>query len=262
MRVLIMLLLFLAITLHAQDPLQRLEQSPRHHEWVDITYGDRTLRAFLVFPEVPDKVPVVIVIHENRGLNDWARSMADQVAEAGFIALAPDLLTGSGPDGGGTATFENSDAARTAIYALDPGQVTADLNACVDFAEAIPSGSGKVAVMGFCWGGSQTFRFATNNKTIKAALVCYGSGPEEGESYKEIETPVYGFYGGNDNRVNATIENSARWMEEYGKFYEPVIYEGAGHGFFRAGEAADATDANRSAREEGLKRAWMILSGL
>jgi carboxymethylenebutenolidase len=260
MRVLFNLLLFLTLTLHAQDPLQRLEHSPRHHEWVDISYGDRIVKGFLVFPEVSENVPVVIVIHENRGLNDWARSMADQIAEAGYIALAPDLLSGAGPEGGGTSAFENSDAARTAIYALDPDQVTADLNAFADYAMNIPSGNGKIAVIGFCWGGSQSFRFATNNQEIEAALVCYGSGPEAGEAYQQIEVPVYGFYGGNDNRVNATIDNSKKWMETYGKFYEPVIYEGAGHGFFRAGEAKDASEANKKARQEGLERIWKILS--
>jgi carboxymethylenebutenolidase len=260
MKTLIYLLTFLPFTLIAQNPLERLENSPRHHEWVDVKYGDREVKAFLVFPEVSESVPVVIVIHENRGLNDWARSMADQIAEAGYIALAPDLLSGSGPDGKGTSSFANSDDARTAIYALDADQVTNDLNATVAYAKEISASNGKVAVIGFCWGGSQSFRFATNNDEIKAAFVCYGTGPAQEEAYKNIVAPVYGFYGGNDNRVNATIENSKKMMEANNKIYEPVIYEGAGHGFFRAGEAEDASEANKKGREEGLKRLKKLLA--
>lgn len=242
-----------------QTPLERLEQSPRHHEWVDVTYGDRTVRSFLVFPENAKKTPVIIVIHENRGLNDWARSMADQLAEAGYIALAPDLLSGAGPNGGGTSSFANSDAARTAIYDLSKHQVTADLNAAVKYAQKIPAANGKVVVLGFCWGGSQSFRFATNNSAIKAAFVCYGTGPKAEEAIKNIKVPVYGFYGGNDHRVNATIANSQQLMEKHGKTYIPVIYEDAGHGFFRAGEAPDASQANKKARKEGWKRLKKLL---
>ena len=262
MRKLLCILFFAPLILLAQDPLERLEQSPRHHEWVTIEYGDRTFKGFLVYPEVSEKVPLIIVIHENRGLNDWARSMADQIAEAGYIALAPDLLSGAGPNNEGTSAFKNSDDARTAIYALDPEQVTADLNATVSYLKNVPSGNGKVAVIGFCWGGSQSFRFATNSKEIKAAYVCYGTGPKNDEAYKNIEVPVYGFYGGNDNRVNATIEHSGRIMKAQNKTYEPVIYAGAGHGFFRAGEAADASDDNKKGREEGMIRLKKLLSEL
>ena len=94
-----------------------------------ISVDDQELQTFLVFPEVADKVPVVILIHENRGLNDWARSMADQIAAMGYIVLAPDLLSGKAPDGGGTSAFKNSDAARTSLYALDPDQITKGLQA-------------------------------------------------------------------------------------------------------------------------------------
>lgn len=256
--------IFLAMPLFifGQSPLERLEQSPRHHEWVDITQGERSVRSFLVFPEKSEKTPVVIVIHENRGLNDWARSMADQLAEAGYIALAPDLLSGAGPNGGGTASFAVSDEARTAIYGLDAKQVTADLNATVAYAKKIPAANGKVAVIGFCWGGSQAFRLATGNNEIKAAFVCYGTGPKEENAIEKIQVPVYGFYGGNDQRVNATIEESRKMMEKHGKTYLPVIYEGAGHGFFRAGEAPDASDANKKARKEGWERLKKLLAQL
>lgn len=262
MKKLLCILVLTPFTVLAQNPLERLEQSPRHHEWVTIEYEDRAITGFLVYPEVSENVPLVIVIHENRGLTDWARSMTDQIAEAGYIALAPDLLSGAGPKGKGTAAFKNSDDARTAIYALDPEQVTADLIATLAYLKNISSGNGKVVVIGFCWGGSQSFRFATNSKEIKAAFVCYGTGPKNAEAYKNIEAPIYGFYGGNDNRVNATIENTKKLMEANNKMYEPVIYEGAGHGFFRSGDADDASEANKKGKEEAMKRLKKLLSEL
>ena len=262
MKKLTLILFFIPVFLYCQDPLERLENSPRHHEWVDISYDNRTLQNFVVFPEIAEKATVVIVIHENRGLNDWARSLADQIAEEGYIAIAPDLLSGAGPNGGGTSSFENSDDARTAIYGLDPDQVTSDLKAVINYGKNIPAGNGKVAVIGFCWGGSQSFRLATNTDEIEAAFVCYGTGPNEEEEIERIGVPVYGFYGGNDNRVNATIDKSQELMNKYNKTYVPVIYEGAGHGFFRAGEQPDASEANKKARADGWERMKALLSKL
>ncbi len=243
----------------AQDyVLQRLSDSPRHQEWVTVEHDDRAVQAFVVYPERPDPVLAVVVVHENRGLNDWVRGVADQLAEAGYIAVAPDLLSGMGPDGGKTSDFVDSDAARTALYQLPPDQVTADLRAVADFARNLPAARGDVAVAGFCWGGSQSFRFATNYPGLKAAFVFYGSAPEDPDALARIDAPVYGFYGGNDARVSATVPGTAERMKALGKSYEPVVYEGAGHGFMRAGEAPDATDANRRARLEGWTR-WRTL---
>jgi carboxymethylenebutenolidase len=139
-----------------------LEKSPRHQEWVAVKHGERTVHAFVVYPESKQKAPAVVVIHENQGLTDWARSLADQLAAAGYIAIAPDLLSGKAPGGGKTSDFPSGDAAREAIGALDPEQVTADLNAVTDYVRKLPAASGKVAVAGFCWGGRQSFRFATS----------------------------------------------------------------------------------------------------
>ena len=261
MRHFLILLLFTAYS-WAQSPLERLKTSPRHHEWVAVTVHGQSIKSFLVYPEVSDPVPVVIVIHENRGLNDWARSMADQIAEMGYIALAPDFLSGTAPNGGGTADYPDSDEARTGIYALTPEQITDILDGAVSFSKSIPSANGKVAVIGFCWGGSQSFQFATHSEAIETAIVCYGTGPTTAEQYGNIKVPVYGFYGGNDNRVNATIRMSEQAMQAKGQFFEPVIYEGAAHGFFRAGEEDNATDANRFAREQGLARLRKILARL
>lgn len=243
----------------AQDwATQRLENSPRHQEWVTVKHGDRVVHAFLVFPEVKHKVPAVVVIHENRGLTDWVRSLADQLAEAGTIAIAPDLLSGMGPDGGKTSDFPSSDAAREAIYQLSPDQVTADLNAVADYVAALPAATGQVAVAGFCWGGSQSFRFATNRTDLAAAFVFYGTGPDSPDAIARIQSPVYAFYGGSDARVGATVPPTAELMKAAGKTFEPVTYEGAGHGFMRSGEAPDASDANRKARAQAWQR-WKSL---
>lgn len=253
------IIIFLATPLFGQDAAQeRLNKSPRHHEWVAIQQGERVVHSFLVFPEVKDKVLVVIVIHENRGLTDWVRSVADQLAEQGYIALAPDLLSGMGPDGGKTSDFSDTDAARNAIYELPAEQVTADLNAVFDYAAKLPAANGTVSVAGFCWGGMQSFQFACEQPKLAAAFVFYGSPPENKDQVAKINCPVYGFYGGNDARVNASIPAITGLMKEAGKQYEPVIYDNAGHGFMRLGEAADASEVNRAARDKAWQR-WLEL---
>ena len=241
---------------------ERLEKSPRHHEWVRIERGERTLHAYLVYPERKEKTPVIVVIHENRGLTDWVRSVADQVAEAVYIAIAPDLLSGMAPGGGKTSDFPSEDAAREGISRLPPDQVTADLDAVVDYARKIPASTGKVAVAGFCWGGAQAFRFATHRADLAAVYVFYGTGPDSAEAVARIRAPVYGFYGGNDARVNATIPKSEELMRAAGKLYEPVIYEGAGHGFMRTGEGPDASQENRQAHRQAWDRWKRLLAQL
>ena len=219
----------------------RLAKSPRHQEWVKVKNGTREVNSFIVYPEVKDKATAVVVIHEIFGMTDWVQSLTDQLAEAGYIAIAPDLLSGMGPGGGGTSAFTEQDGVRKAIGTLPPDQITADLNAVAEYVSKLPAANGKVAVGGFCWGGSQTFRFATNNPKLKAAFVFYGSGPESKNDLARIKAPVYGFYGGNDARINATLPKTIEMMKELGKTYEPVTYEGAGHGFMRAGDAPEPT---------------------
>jgi carboxymethylenebutenolidase len=238
----------------------RLEKSSRHQEWVKVKDGARDVSCFLVYPEVKDKAPAVIVIHEIFGLTDWARSVADQLAEAGYIAIAPDLLSGMAPGGGGTAEFGGRDAVTKAIRLLPPDQVTSDLNAAAAYVTQLPACNGKLAVAGFCWGGSQSFRFATNNRHLKAAFVFYGNGPDQEADIARIPCPVYGFYGGNDARVNTTIPTSKALMKQAGKEYEPVIYDHAGHGFMRDGEDPNGKSANKKARDEAWKR-WKDLLG-
>jgi carboxymethylenebutenolidase len=250
-----------AVTASAQDwAKSRLEKSPRHLEWVKVKHGTREVNCFVAYPEVKDKATAVVVIHEIFGLTDWVRGVADQLAEAGYIAIAPDLLSGTAPGGGGTAELGGDDAVRKVISSLPPDQVTADLNAAADYVAKLPASNGKVVVAGFCWGGSQSFRFATNNKDVKAALVFYGTGPEVLDELKRTPCPVYGFYGENDARVTATVEKTAELMKQASKTFQPVTYKGAGHGFMRAGEAPDATAPNKTAREEAWKRWKELLS--
>jgi carboxymethylenebutenolidase len=237
------------------DPAkERLEKSPRHHEWADIkAESGRTVRAFVVYPEVDRPAPAVVVIHENRGLTDFERSVADLLAEAGYVAVAPDLLSGTGPGGGNTDSFASGDAAREGIYKLTPEQVTADLDAVVKYARDLDATTDKVAVAGFCWGGGQCFRYATHNKDVAAAFVFYGVATEA-DAMKAIAAPVYGFYGGKDFRISGQVPEVEKAMKAAGKTYEPVIYDGAGHGFFRAGAAPNANADDRKAREEAWTR--------
>jgi carboxymethylenebutenolidase len=249
-----------AATNSAQDWAKaRLEKSPRHIEWVNVKNGERTIKSSIAFPEVKNKAPAVVVIHEIFGLTDWVRGVTDQLAEAGYIAIAPDLLSGMAPGGGGSAELGGPDGVRGVIGKLPPEQITRDLDAVVSYVAKLPSCNGKVVVMGFCWGGGQCFRFATNNKDVKAFLAFYGTGPEDESEIKRIDAPVYGFYGGNDNRVDSTIPESEKLMKAVGKKYEPVIYEGAGHGFMRAGEDPNGNAANKKARDQAWVRVKEIL---
>ena len=252
-------LAFVTSAVHAQDWAKaRLEKSPRHLEWVTIKHGNREVKCWVAYPESKEKATAVVIIHEIFGLSDWMRGVADQLAEAGYIAIAPDLLSGAGPNGGGTESLGGADGARGKIGSLPPDQITADLNAAVDYVKKLPACNGKVAVGGFCWGGTQTFRFVTNNKEVKAGFAFYGSGTDKPEEIARIQAPVYGFYGGNDARVNATIPKSTELMKTAGKTYEPVVYDGAGHGFMRAGEDPAGSAENKKARESGWKR-WKDL---
>ena len=248
-----------AVTASAQDWAKaRLEKSPRHLEWVKVKNGQREVNCFVAYPEVKDKATAVILIHEIFGLTDWVREVADRLAEAGYIAVAPDLLSGTAPGGGGTAELGGSDAVRKAISSLPPEQITADLKSVANYVIQLPACNGKLAMAGFCWGGSQTCRFATNDKHLKGAFVFYGTAPETEQDLARIPCPVYGFYAGNDARVSATIPQTVKLMKEAGKTYEPKTYEGAGHGFMRAGEAPDASTANQQAHNASWRR-WLEL---
>lgn len=213
-----------------------LAESSRHGEWVDIELpAGASLTSWVVYPERPDRAPVVLVIHDIRGLSDWARAVADQLAQDGFIAIAPDLLSGKGPNGGGTASL--GDKVGPTIRTLAEDEVVTRLNAAMTYGRKLPASSGRTGVLGFCWGGTQSFGYAMAQPELDAAVVFYGSvsgstdtsAPED--RLAAIEAPVLGLYAGNDARINVTLPSTIAAMMRLNKIYEFHTFEGAGHGF-------------------------------
>lgn len=233
-----------------------LQESTRHGEWVDIKLPDGVaLKSFVVYPERKDKAGVVLVIHDIRGMADIPRAVGDQLAQDGFIAIVPDFLSGKGPDGGGTASLGSG--VGQAIQALTDEEMTTRLNAAMAYGKSLPASNGKTAVIGFCWGGTRSFQYAIAQPNLSASVVYYGnptgatatSAPED--QLAKIKAPVLGMYGGNDARIGATIPPTEAAMKKLGKWYEPHIFEGAGHGFLGA---QGASAANLKASEE----AWPL----
>ena len=218
----------------------RLEASPRHGEYVrvGIAPGD-SLTAWVVYPERRDKAPVVVVIHEIFGLTTWIRGVADQLASEGFIAVAPDLLSGKGPGGGGTESVDRQQAV-SLIRGLDRNEVLTRLRVVGLWASDRSAANGRVGSVGFCWGGSTSFALATAWEQLGAAVVYYGSAPESG--YERIRAPVLGLYGADDARVNATIPTAQAEMTRLGKRFVSETYEGAGHGFLRQQQERDGAN--------------------
>ena len=284
-----------AVSCSAQDWAKAaLAKSPRHGEFVTVAEANgRKLQVWVVYPQVKTKVPVVVLIHEIFGLSDWAQEMADELAGAGYIVVEPDLLSGLGPtaaataasaspgapmdhdhmgqggagaayvaaEPGGTSAFPDRNATVRAVSSLPDAQVLGDLDAVADYGKKLPSADGKLYVAGFCWGGGKSFLFATHRGDLSGAFVFYGP-PPPADVMKNITAPVYGFYAGNDARISATIPQTVPDMKAAGKTYEPVTYDGAGHGFMRAGEAPDANAADSAARAQGFRRLVTLLGGV
>lgn len=241
-----------------QQAKAALEKSPRHGEYVDIKLpsGGTPIRSYVVYPESKDKAGVVIVIHEIYGLSDWIRGVADQLARDGFIAIAPDLISGLGPGGGGTDSVASRDDVVKLVRGITPEDATARLNAVRDYGMKLPAANGKTATLGFCWGGARSFAYAAAQPGLNAAVVFYGSSPET-PTLATIKAPVLGHYGADDARVNATIPPAEAEMKKLGKSYEPNIYEGAGHGFLRQQE--DREGANLKATQLAWPRTLEFL---
>lgn len=232
-----------------EGSLDRLNNSPRHGEWVsfDSGGGDR-LSAWVVYPERPDPAPIVLVIHEIFGLNDWARAVADQFAAEGFIAIAPDLLSGKAPGGKGSSAV-SPDGARALIAALDPAEVQRRLDASVDYALALPAAAKRFASVGFCWGGGISFNYATTRQDLAAAVSFYGVAPPA-TALARIRAPILALYGGSDARVTSTEAPAAAELSRLGKRFESEIYPGAGHAFLRQ------QGGQNGANLEASKRSW------
>jgi carboxymethylenebutenolidase len=225
-----------------------LTDSPRHGEWADVPLpgSDVKLHCWVVYPERSDKAPVVIVIHEIFGMSDWVRGVADQLAAEGYIAIAPDLLSGLGPNGGGTDTLDGK--VGEAIRKLTTDDQAKRLDAVRDYAMAFPSASTKSACIGFCWGGTASFAYAVHQPKLNAAVVYYGTAPNDMSLLDKIQCPVLGNYGKDDARVTSTVVKTVNVMAEYKKSYEPHIYDGAGHGFLR--QQSGRNGANLKATQE------------
>jgi carboxymethylenebutenolidase len=235
-----------------------LDKSPRHGEYVDIKLpgGGTPIRTWIVYPERKDKAGVVILVHEIYGLSDWLRGVADQLAKEGFIAVAPDLISGLGPNGGGTDSAASRDDVVKLVRQLTPAMTIARLDAVRDYAVKLPSANGKSATIGFCWGGGQSFAYAVHQPSLAAAVVYYGTPPETADLPK-IKAPVLGLYGGDDARIATTVGPTETEMKKLGKTYEPHVYDGAGHGFLRAQE--DRGGANLKATQNAWPRTVAFL---
>jgi carboxymethylenebutenolidase len=201
-----------------------------HGEWVYLHVGPDSLRTYVAYPERRDKAPTMVVIHEIFGLTDWEPTVADRLAGQGFIAAVPDLLSprfGISPS--------DPDSGRKLIAQLAPDAITADLDAVAAYLDALPAArKGDQGVIGFCWGGGQSFRYATNNPKLKAAVVCYGPPPDSA-AMARIHAGVLGVYGENDARIGATIPATDSMMKRLHKDYFHTTYPGTGHGFLKPG---------------------------
>lgn len=230
-----------------QNAKRAIETSPRHGEYVDVQVpnGKGPVRAYVVYPERPERVGVVIVIHEIFGLSDWVKGVTDQLAAQGFIAIAPDLL--SLEKGKDTSSYPSRDDVVKAVRGLKGDEVMAALDACRNYGVHQRSSNGRCGSVGFCWGGGQSFAFAAHNPELNAAVVYYGAPPADDQIAK-INAPVAGFYGGSDARITATVAPTTEKMKKAEKLYEPHVYEGAGHGFLRQQEGQNG--ANQKASED------------
>ena len=257
---------FLLFSFHigfCQDfTLAKFSESPPPRDWVDIPVGNRSIRSYVAFPRVNYQAPSVLLLHESSGLTDWVKGFADELASAGFIVIAPDLLSGLGPSGGGSSSFPSSTAARSAIYELKPSQVHSELSAVLRYVRNLPASNGKSAMLGFGWGGSQAFRFAASSSLISASFVFYGIGPKDKSFYERIRVPVYGFYGSLDRRVYSRVSLSQKYMRELGKIYEPVFYMGTGYAFMRRADSPGASSFSLEARDAAFQRLVRVLKTL
>lgn len=234
-----------------------LESSPRHGEFVDVAYaGHAPLRTWVVHPERRDKAGVVIVLHEIFGLTDWIRAITDRLAADGFIAVAPDLLSGLGPDGGGTESTSSRDEVVQLVRKLTPQETAARIAAVREWARRLPSTNGKVATLGFCWGGARAFESAGAAPPPNAVVVFYGGSPDSA-GLAAVRAPVLAHYGGDDARITSTLDATRARMKALGRDFEPHVYEGAGHGFVRQQEGREG--ANRVATELAWPRTLAFL---
>jgi carboxymethylenebutenolidase len=237
--ILTLIMILGATALHAQDWAKaRLEKSPRHREQVVVKHDGRAIATLVVYPETKDKKPVVLLIHDSAGVTDWFETFADQVAAMGYVALAPDLLSGTGLPA--------------------EKQATADLNAVADYGIKLSASDGRLFVTGIGWGGAQSFRFAADRADLAAALVFCGVSPDK-DSIARVKSSIFGFYAGNDERVNTTVPPAQAAAKAADVVFEAVTYDGVGPAFMQAGDAPDAKPADKLAHGYALERMKSVL---
>ena len=208
-----------------------------HSEYVKFLSAHDTITAYLAYPERRDPAPAVIVIHEIFGMSDFVRQTTEQLAKDGFVAIAPDLLSRRG------GTPASPDSARKLIATLNPDTTTLDLNAAATYLKTVRAvRADRVGVIGFCWGGGQSFRYATNNPDLRAFVVCYGPAPNP-QDMARIRAKGLGVYAENDARIDVGVADAAAAMKAAGKDYQYGIYPGVGHGFLRAREKPEVADS-------------------
>lgn len=244
-----------AVPASAASVTDRLAKSPRHGEYVMIRTGPAdSVRAWVVYPQRSGKAPVIVVVHEIFGLSSWVRGVADQLAADGFVAIAPDLLTGKVVAAPGTDTIA-AQAATAAIRSLRSEDVQRQIAAVGQYGMSLPAAQKRYGVVGFCWGGTASFNSAVTSPAGQgAAVVFYGSSPPTA-ALSSVRIPVLGLYGGNDARVGATVPPADSAMKALGKRFEHHTFAGAGHGFLRQQEGQDG--ANLAAAQQ----AWPLTIG-
>lgn len=226
-----------------------LAASPRHGEWVDVKMGDGTpIRTWTVFPERSSRAGAVIVVHENRGLNDWARAVADQLAEDGFVAIAVDLLSGKGPGGGHTDSIPPGEVGKV-LASLTRQEINERLDTVRAHAIQIPAANGRVGIIGFCWGGSTVFQYAVHQPALNAGVVYYGGAPQDPALLDRIEAPLLGLFGEDDARVNTSVLTAMPMLNKERDVLDAHMFPGAGHGFLRQ-------QYGREANLRAAERAW------
>lgn len=236
-----------------------LDASPRHQEFVELEDPGtgKTFHTFVVYPERSDAAPVVIVIHEIFGLTEWVKGVADQLAKEGFIAVAPDFITGKGPNGGNSDSLTSVRQAVPLVSSLTAEEIDGALRAAVKFGQDLPASNHHIGAVGYCWGGRTSFNFAARTPGIEAAVVYYGTTPNDPERVQEILAPVLGLYGGEDARTTMTAEPGKKLMDAAGKSFEYHVYDGAGHGFLRQQDGMDG--ANLKASQDAWPRTLAFL---
>ena len=208
-----------------------------HSEYVKYLSGTDTITAYLAYPERPEPAPAVIVIHEIFGLSDFIRQTTEQLAKDGFVAIAPDLLSRTG------GTPAAGDSARRLISGLAPEAVKADLDATRAYLRTVRAArADAVGTIGFCWGGGQSFRYATTTPELRAYVVCYGPSPAA-QDLARIEAKGLGVYAENDARINAGLPDAVAALRAAGKDYQHTVYPGVGHGFLRSRDKPEVADS-------------------